>query len=220
MLLDFKFKNFKSFYELTDFSMFADTSKREYKERLIKISDTKRAGKYILPSMVIYGANASGKTSIIEAINVLKQIIINGTVKKQIKNKAITELEICPFIHDEKKFREPIEFEITFCENEKIYSYKLGILVSFKEDKRSVAEEDLNIVEYKEKGTSIEEIKTNIFKRTENEVKLNTETKVLELLEKDASFKEDAINLEKTFSQNLDQEDLFLTTGFKALMVL
>ena len=45
MLLDFKFKNFKSFYELTDFSMFADTSKREYKERLIKISDTKRAGK-------------------------------------------------------------------------------------------------------------------------------------------------------------------------------
>jgi len=220
MLLDFKFKNFKSFYELTDFSMFADTSKREYKERLIKISDTKRAGKYILPSMVIYGANASGKTSIIEAINVLKQIIINGTVKKQIKNKAITELEICPFIHDEKKFREPIEFEITFCENEKIYSYKLGILVSFKEDKRSVAEEDLNIVEYKEKGTSIEEIKTNIFKRTENEVKLNTETKVLELLEKDASFKEDAINLEKTFSQNLDQEDLFLTTGFKALISL
>ena len=218
MLLDFKMKNFKSFYNKTDFTMMADTSKRENKERLVKISDTKRTGKYALPSMVIYGQNASGKTSIIQAINVLKQIVINGTIKRQIGNEAITELEIDPFIHDEKKFKEPIEFEITFDENNVIYNYILGVKVSQKQ--REISNEELNIIEFHERGTSIEEVKTNIFKRTNKDVKLNTELNALKILNKKEEFKSEAENFENIFSKNLDKEDLFLTTGFKSLISL
>ncbi|MBO6244232.1 MAG: ATP-binding protein, partial [Clostridia bacterium] len=89
MLLNFKIKNFKSFYNETNINMIADSAKRDFNDRLINVTGKKTVKKCALPSMVIYGANASGKTSIISAINMLKQIVINGTIKKQIKNKDI-----------------------------------------------------------------------------------------------------------------------------------
>ena len=103
MLLDFKMKNYKSFYDETTVSMIADSAKRDFPDRLIDISEKKSIKKKVLPAMVIYGANASGKTSIISAISMLKQIVINGTIKKQIKNKDIRKLDICSFIHDGEK---------------------------------------------------------------------------------------------------------------------
>ena len=33
----------------------------------------------------------------------LKQIVINGTIKRQIKNDDIRKLDICSFIHDGEK---------------------------------------------------------------------------------------------------------------------
>ena len=90
MLLNFKIKNYKSFYDETEISMLANSAKRDLNDRLINVSGKKSVKKNTLPSMVIYGANASGKTSIISAINMLKQIVINGTIKKQIKNLGKT----------------------------------------------------------------------------------------------------------------------------------
>ena len=89
MLLDFKIKNYKSFYDETEISMIANNAKRDLNDRLINVSGKKSVKKNALPSMVIYGANASGKTSIISAINMLKQIIINGTIKRQIKKRIL-----------------------------------------------------------------------------------------------------------------------------------
>ena len=74
MLIQFKIKNFKSFYHDTVINMVADTKKQELKNNLISIPLTKK-GKKILPAIVIYGSNASGKTSIIEAFNTFKRII-------------------------------------------------------------------------------------------------------------------------------------------------
>ena len=130
MLLDFKIKNYKSFYNLTDISMIADSAKKDLNDRLINVGN-KNLKKMALPSMVIYGANASGKTSIISAVNMLKQIVVNGTIKRQIKNKDIKELDICSFIHDEKKMKEPIYFEITFKTEENIYNYIINISATY-----------------------------------------------------------------------------------------
>ena len=219
MLLDFKIKNYKSFYNLTDISMIADSAKKDLNDRLINVGN-KNLKKMALPSMVIYGANASGKTSIISAVNMLKQIVVNGTIKRQIKNKDIKELDICSFIHDEKKMKEPIYFEITFKTEENIYNYIINISATYINAIRKIVGEELNIIKYKKIGTSIKEDKINIYKRTETKVKLNRDENVIRLLSKDKSFYQEIDNLEKTFSDNLDKEDLFLTTGFKAMINL
>ncbi len=218
MLLEFKIKNYKSFYNETVISMFANSAKRDYTERLIKINKT--SNKKVLPSMVIYGANASGKTSIISAINLLKQIIINGTIKKQIKNKEIQELDICSFIHDNKKMNEPMHLEITFKTKNYIYNYALDIVATYLKKDRKIVNEELNIVEFKNIGTSIKETKTNIFKRNENSVEINKNKEIMNILEKKENFIDEANNLEKRLSENLDKEDLFLTAGFKSMINL
>ena len=91
MLIEFKMKNFKSFYENTTISMVADNTKQEDKQILIKAQDN-ISQKNILPSLVIYGSNASGKTSIIEALEVFKNIVINGTISSSINNYYINKM--------------------------------------------------------------------------------------------------------------------------------
>ena len=220
MLLDFKMKNYKSFYDETTVSMIADSAKRDFPDRLINISEKKSIKKKVLPAMVIYGANASGKTSIISAISMLKQIVINGTIKKQIKNKDIRKLDICSFIHDGEKEKEPIYLEITFKTNENIYNYLIEIFATYTTPLRKIVREELNIIDYKNVGTSIKKIKFNIFKRYEEKIELNKDPDILKLLEKDEKLLEELEGLEKTFSENLDKEDLFLTTGFKSMISL
>ncbi len=218
MLLDFRIKNYKSFYNYTDISMIANGAQKDFKDRLIKIVGNKSTKKYLLPSMVIYGANASGKTSIISAINMLKQIVINGTIKKQIKNKEIGQLDICPFIHDSEKNNEPIHLEITFKTNENIYNYIVNIIATYINPMRKIVSEELNIVDYKIIGTSIKENLINVYKRSENNIELNKDEKAIELLGKNDDYINEVYNLEKTLSENLDKEDLFLTTGFKSMI--
>ncbi len=220
MLLNFKIKNFKSFYNKTEISMLADSGKRDFKDRLIDIGEKKNIKKYVLPSMVIYGANASGKTNIIYAINMLRQIVINGTIKKQIKNKDINELEICPFIHDEKKLSEPMHLEITFKTEENIYNYYIEINASYLNQTRKIVREELNAIDYKKIGTSVKENITRIYKREEDTVEINKDLNVLKILGKDENFIDNLDSLQKTLSENLDKEDLFLTTGFKSMISL
>ncbi len=218
MLLSFTMKNFKSFYELTKISMIADNTKRELNDRLIKIND--KINKKVLPSMVIYGANASGKTSIISAINLLKQIVINGTIKKQIKNSDINKLDIVPFIHDNRKLNEPIHLEITFKTDEYIYNYLIDISAKYTSNIRKIVNEELNKVDYKKIGTSVKEVKTNIFRRYEDKIEINKNIEIIKILGKNEKYIEDIYGLEKNFSENLDKEDLFLTTGFKSMISL
>ena len=217
MILDFRFKNYKSFYNETSVNMFANNAKKEYKDRLINVTSKKGVKKKVLPSMVIYGSNASGKTSIISGVNMLKQIVINGTIKKQIKNKEIQKLGICPFIHDNKKNNEPIHLEITFKTNDYIYNYSLDIIANYDQSIRKIVNEELNIIEYKNFGTSVKEIRINLFKRYESKVVLNIFKNINNISE---NFINENNNLEKNLSENLDKEDLFLTTGFKSMISL
>ena len=216
MLIDLKIKNFKSFYNSTTISMVANNKKRELKERLIKIAGNDKTEKNILPSMVIYGANASGKTSIITAFKTLKEIIINGTIKKQINSKEVKDLELDSFIHEAKKMKEPIEFDITFKTDMNIYNYILKIVAtSIYEEERRIKEEELNIVNYKVQGTSIQEVKINIYKRQEKGVSINGDI-IEKLLNEDLSYLKDTEKIIEILSKNMDDQDLFLTAGFKS----
>ncbi len=221
MLINFVMKNYRSFYEKTCFSMFADTQKREFKDSLISVKNLKRGGPKVVPSMVIYGSNASGKTSLISGINVLKQIVINGTIKRQVEDKYIRELDVDTFLHEMEKYKEPMHLEITFKASYNIYNYSLEFLPNmFNANKRVILNEDLSLINYKNIGTSISEIKTTIFSRTDTNITINTDPIILALIDKPLSFSDELLNLQKMFSENIDSEDLFLTTGFKSMISL
>ncbi len=214
MLLDFKIKNYKSFYNETKLSMFAEYAKKEKKEILIPLEE--KINKFVLPSAVIYGANASGKTTIISAINTLKEIIINGTIKRQTNNKAIKELEISPFLHNYKKQREPIYFDITFKVDNKIYNYVLEIFATYLVEERKILKEELNIVQYVKDGSSTIEKKRNIFDRNEKSIKISKENLKTYINEDIEGIEA----IEKNLNENIDKESLFLTTGFKSMISL
>ena len=75
MLVNFRFENFLSFDKLSTFSM-APGKSRQHMEDLIEL-DIKNNQK-LLKLSTIYGANASGKSSFVDAIGISKSLIIRG----------------------------------------------------------------------------------------------------------------------------------------------
>ncbi len=75
MLIRFNVENFLSFNEKSEFSLIAN------KERRLSSHYYKGKGINILKSGVIYGANASGKSNFVKAIDFSRRIIVNGIDK-------------------------------------------------------------------------------------------------------------------------------------------
>ena len=69
MLLQFKFKNHKCFYDENVLDLTATQEKRHL-ETTIEVN-----GNRILPVIEIHGANASGKSSLLEALNFMFSLI-------------------------------------------------------------------------------------------------------------------------------------------------
>lgn len=141
MLVNFKFKNFLSFKDENIFTMKASVDK-SHEENLI---DTV-AGK-VSKARIIYGANASGKTSFIRAIEFVKAFVFNS-------NNMMSNFKIAvrPFKFVENSNDVPSEFELTFIKDSIKYIY------AFSCTKEKVVYERLDIF-YTSKAT-------NIFERT------------------------------------------------------
>jgi uncharacterized protein len=122
MLITFKISNFLSFDTTTEFLMQAGTV-RELSHHVIK--GKARSDVDILKSAIIYGANASGKSNFIKAIDFAKQIIINGLSKNILDNKH--------FRLDKTNVHKPTQFEFEFKHNGKMYAY--GVILSLKNKK-------------------------------------------------------------------------------------
>ena len=71
MLIKFNFKNFKSFKNENSLDMEA-TSIKEHEYNLVEVN----GDKYLKVS-AIYGANASGKTNVLQAFNYMKKRVFN-----------------------------------------------------------------------------------------------------------------------------------------------
>ena len=77
MLLSFEFENYKSFKNRTTFSM-VPAPKQKGLDYSILSKEIGKKNYKSLCSAVIYGANASGKTNIIGAIQTFKSILLRG----------------------------------------------------------------------------------------------------------------------------------------------
>jgi AAA15 family ATPase/GTPase len=117
MLIRFRFKNFKSFRDETDLSMVASADKAHLDTHTISVPGFKHR---LLRSAVIYGANASGKTNVIEAFTFLRKFVSDST---KISEEA--EIEIDPFALDDT-FSDS-EFEVDFIHDGIRYCYGFQI---------------------------------------------------------------------------------------------
>ena len=112
MLIDFSFKNFMSFGDECRFDMLANSDK-QHRESLID-------DKYSRVRL-IYGANASGKTSFIRAVAFVRWFIFNSS--QLLENVSIPVVPF-KFRHDAKNI--PSEFALTFVMQEKKYRYEFS----------------------------------------------------------------------------------------------
>ena len=130
MLIQFTFRNFKSFKEEAKLSLIAsnyDKSTRE-SENIIPVE---KFGLKLLKSAVIYGANASGKTKIIEALGFMRHFILNSSKESQIDEP----IDIQPFLLSSETANEPSTFEIIFIHRNTMYRY------GFEVDKEKINSE-------------------------------------------------------------------------------
>lgn len=107
MLLEFRVKNFRSFKAETVLSLVAsrDSSLAETNTSETHVPALPR----VLRSAVIYGANASGKSSLVRALQLMR-----GVVLESASLQPNQTFNVQPFRLDELSAREPTLFEVTF----------------------------------------------------------------------------------------------------------
>ena len=117
MLIRFSFKNFKSFKDENVLDMEA-TSLKEHEYNLVKTDQVN-----LLKVAAIYGANASGKTNVLQAFDYMKKRILVSDDSK--KNSPIDEDNVYSYMIN----NEPISLEVEIlAKNNKIYKYGFDVL--------------------------------------------------------------------------------------------
>ena len=154
MLLQFKFKNYKCFYDETVLDLMATGEKRHI-DSTIDINGNK-----ILPVIEIHGANASGKSSALEALHFMFE-----TIKMSNRIDITKDLPTFPFAFSNNARNENSEFEISISLGD--YEYRYG----FSMNRNGFDEEWL----YKKKFSSTTKASQKIiFERSQDLVNFGT----------------------------------------------
>ena len=112
MLVNFTFKNFRSFRDEMTLSMEA-ASIQELADAVVKT-----CGEDLLPVAVMYGANSSGKSNVLKALKAMRDVLLSS-VKLNPKDKLDAE----PFSLDLTSSSEPTSFESQFTLNGSKFRY-------------------------------------------------------------------------------------------------
>lgn len=121
MLINFRFKNFRSFYEETLFSMEATTDNSFKEFNLISLDSENVPSKIsdnLLKSAVVFGSNATGKTNLLRALHYMQYIILDSLADS---NNAINVNETFALYKD--AYLNDSLFEVELIENKQYYKY-------------------------------------------------------------------------------------------------
>ena len=117
MLIRFSFKNFKSFKDENVLDMEA-TSLKEHEYNVVRTKPI-----HLLKVAAIYGANASGKTNVLQAFDYMKERILVSDDSQ--KNSSMNEDNVYSFMIN----NQPIHLEVEILtKNNKIYKYGFDVL--------------------------------------------------------------------------------------------
>jgi AAA15 family ATPase/GTPase len=142
MIINFSVQNFGSIREKQTLSFEADKSTHLEDTYIVKFGEQR-----ILKLALIYGANASGKTTILKALDFLRDIVINPERKKN------NELDFNPFLFDPSTPKENSTISIEFFQNNIKYFYEVEFF------KKAIVSEELYFYSPN---------KANVFKRKSN----------------------------------------------------
>ena len=127
MLLQFNFENFKSFRDETTLDLTA-TGISEYKFHIVEEANEK-----ILPVAAIYGANASGKSNILEAFHCMARLVVLSSISPQVektrKESLIQALRPKPFLFDADYSKSETTFEVYFIDDSNGWTYNYGFSI-------------------------------------------------------------------------------------------
>lgn len=140
MLISFSIQNFGSIKDKQTLSFEADNS--DHLEDYYVIT---AGGLRLLKLGLIYGANASGKTTVLKALDFLRKLALEP------KSQKNEELDFTPFLFDDETPHQPSLLSIEFLQNDVRYFYEVEFT------KQAIVREELYFFKPK---------KANIFKRT------------------------------------------------------
>ena len=130
MLLKFCCENFKSFRDGFECNMIPEKRMSELGYSILNKTVNGKEENAISAS-VIYGPNAAGKTSVVNAMSCLKQIIRRGNIKDAVDDRSgdhvSSEMNIAPFAF--RSTATPITFDISFIMDKIKYRYVLSIFI-------------------------------------------------------------------------------------------
>ncbi|MFH1856943.1 MAG: ATP-binding protein [Candidatus Omnitrophota bacterium] len=120
MLIQFAVKNFRSFKDEAVLSLAASAIKELRDENTLRVSDNLA----LLKSAVIYGANASGKSNLIQAMKFMKWFVLNSSKETQVSSEKIKAERFK--LHTETE-KQPSVFEIIFIYDKIQYRYGFAV---------------------------------------------------------------------------------------------
>ena len=167
MLLEFAIQNYKSFADEAVLSLEPAPKQKglDYSVHAEKVGGRIVKG---LSCAVIYGPNASGKTTLIGAMDTLRAVVSRGNIRDAADlgsmNRAAGQLSLIP--NSSAAQPRPVRFRIKFTEQGTLYEYVLEAdLGPFGDDahERSILEESLSV-----NGT-------RVFRRKPDSIELDTD---------------------------------------------
>jgi uncharacterized protein len=123
MLIDFKVTNFRSIREEQTLSLVASNYEKDLPDCVIERDLPGLSGVKFLRGAAIYGANASGKSNVLQAIKFLDDFVCRSVTKIQPGESTGTE----PFKLDQTSTTQPSKFEITFVAENVRYLFGLSL---------------------------------------------------------------------------------------------
>lgn len=206
MLRSFSVENYRSFKDKITFSMVPAPKQKGLDYSILhEFADGKEYKG--LSSAVIYGPNASGKSNLIGAMQLLKILIERGHIRNVAPyniDAIFWMLELIP--NNTLKEAKPVTFSITFTEEKKLFTYTLSIDLGMfldKTYKRKIVHEQLEIN------------KKTIFDRTFNTLSFGNLKPVASYL---SSSQKDSDVIQNIAQNSLAEDELFLTNGFKTII--
>ncbi len=115
MLVSFSVSNFRSFGQEETLNMVASNKLPDHPTHRLPIGDT---GKHVLRCAVIYGANAAGKSNLVQAMSVAQQLILSSDGQP---------VMIAPFRFDRERPTQPSSFEFRFLLGDQVFIYGFDV---------------------------------------------------------------------------------------------
>ena len=162
MIVNFSIQNFGPIKDRQTLSFEADKSTHLEDAYIVNAGDVR-----LLKLALIYGANASGKTTILEALDFLRQLVL------QPENKKTASLNFEPFLFDANTPNEPSVLSIDFFQKGVKYSYEVEFV------KKAIVREELYFYNPR---------RANVYKRTTNMSHQFTEITFGSKLKVDSAF--------------------------------